>query len=293
MDEFILSLFMTNDKLRKNTLYQILIGKHTSSVLCYAYFHDLLPLFSAMPNLKEKEFYQKLAELTNKGWLKEDQQQIILIKKTTSPNLLQTPIFQSLDFFKFGRKEETCWRSVRFLLQAASFLKKGSKYIPLENAPVYTQRVRMFVHHYQDDLVSKVYQETTELFQALSQEHANLLAQTLSGYQQEGAAFFQLIPDNYGQQPWDSLYKSAAVHQFLAQVTNHPEYILHEFLRPLLLQNYNQSMLQTRKLVQQENNIDIVMQKRKLKKGTIQDHLIEWALIDSAFPFNSFLSQKA
>lgn len=292
MDDFILSLFMANDKLRKNTLYQVLIGKHTSSVLCYAYFHDLLPLFSVIPDLNEEKFYQKLTDLMDEGRLKEEQGQICSLKKAKIPNLLQTPTFQSLDFFKFGRKEETCWRSVRFLLQAASFLNKENNYIPLENAPNYTQRVRVFIHRYQKDLAKRLYYETAELFQILSEEQANLLAQTLSGYQQEGAAFFQLIPDRYGRFPWSSLYRSAAIHSFLAQVAKHPEYILYEFLQPLFLQNFNQSMLQTRKLVQQGYNIEKVIKKRKLKKGTVQDHLIEWALIDPAFPFERFLSQK-
>lgn len=38
MDSFILALFSDNDKLRPSTLYQILIGKRTSSVLSYAFF---------------------------------------------------------------------------------------------------------------------------------------------------------------------------------------------------------------------------------------------------------------
>ncbi|MDN6253901.1 MAG: helix-turn-helix domain-containing protein [Tetragenococcus koreensis] len=292
MDEFILSLFMANDKLKKTTLYQILVGKHTTSVLSYAYFYDLLPFFSVLPTLDEAEFYRKLEELINQGWLKEEQQQLSLVKKESGTSLLQIPTFQSLNFFKFGRKEEVCWRSVRFLLQAASFLGKETTYVPLENAPIYTERVRTIIHQYKGDLPSRLYQEVTEIFQNLSKEHADLLAQTLSGYQQEGEAFFQLTPDKYGAFPWPSLYKSAAIHHFLAQVTRHSEQLLYKFLLPLLLQNYNQSMLQTRKLIQQGSSIDEVMQQRKLKRGTIQDHLIEWALADSEFPFTNFLSPK-
>ncbi|MDN6639775.1 MAG: helix-turn-helix domain-containing protein [Tetragenococcus sp.] len=292
MDEFILSLFMMrNDKLKKTTLYQILVGKHTSSVLCYAYFHDLLPFFSVLPTLGEEEFYQNLADLTNKGWLEKEEQHFSLAKSVSTANLLQTSTFQPLDFFRFGRKEEICWRSLRFLLQVVSFLGKEKSYIPLENAPIYTERVRTVIHQYKGNLADLLYQEMSQLFQALSEEHADLLAQTLSGYQQEGAAFFQLTPDKYEQLPWSSLYKSAAVHHFLAQVTKHPNDLLYKFLRPLLLQNYNQSMLQTRTLIQQGNSMEQVMQQRKLKRGTVQDHLIEWALADKSFSFADFLSQ--
>ncbi|KFN90381.1 hypothetical protein TMUPMC115_1947 [Tetragenococcus muriaticus PMC-11-5] len=52
------------------------------------------------------------------------------------------------------------------------------------------------------------------------------------------------------------MYKSAAIHQLLAQITKHPEYLLYQFLSPLLLQNYNQSMLQTRELVRQGRSIE-------------------------------------
>ncbi|GEQ38091.1 MAG: helix-turn-helix domain-containing protein [Tetragenococcus halophilus] len=292
MDEFILSLFIADNKLKKTTLYQLLVGKHTTSVLCYAYFHDLLPFFSVFPSLKEEEFYQILAKINKQGYIKEEKQQISLVKKLYSSNLLQTPAFQPLNFFKFGRKEEVCWRSVRFLLQAVSFLGKETNYVPLENAPIYTQRVRTVIHQYNGNLADTLYQETAEILEVLSEEHADLLAQTLSGYQQEGAAFFQLVADKYTQYPWLDLYKSAAIHHFLAQMIKHPEYLLYKFLRPFLLQNYNQSMLKTRKLIQQGWSLDKVMQQRKLKKGTIQDHLIEWALADSAFPFSNFFSQK-
>ncbi|GMA47451.1 helix-turn-helix domain-containing protein [Tetragenococcus muriaticus] len=290
MEDFILSLFMGNKKLKKTTLYQILVGKHTTSVLCYAYFHDLLPYFSVLPTLEKEKFDQEIATLVHKGYLSQDQQQVILKGELLS-NVLRTSAFQSLNYFQFGRKEEVCWRSFRFLLQVTSFLGKREQYVPLENAPIYTERVRAVTHQYGQKLPEIIYEETKDLFQTLTEDHANLLAQALSGYQQEGAAFFQLIPDKYEQTLWSTLYKSAAIHQLLAQITKHPEYLLYQFLSPLLLQNYNQSMLQTRELVRQGRSIEQIKKQRKLKEGTIQDHLIEWSLIDSAFPFSDFLSQ--
>lgn len=291
MEEFILSLFMGNKGLKKTTLYQILIGKHTTSVLCYAYFHDLLPYFSALPTLEEEKFDQEIAKLAHNGWVRQDQQQLILESNPLSSNLLHTSVFRSLDFFQFGRKEEVCWRSFRFLLQAASFLGKKAEYVPLENAPIYTQRVRDVIHQYGQGLPEIIYQETSHLFQHLTEEHANLLAQALSGFHQEGAAFFQLVPEKYEHTLWFTLYQSAAIHQLLAQVAKHPEYLLYKFLYPLLMQNYNQSMLQTRELIRKGQSIEQVKKQRRLKQGTIQDHLIEWSLLDSKFPFSNFLSQ--
>jgi uncharacterized protein YpbB len=53
MDTFILSLFSTEDKLKPSTLYQVLSGKRTSSVLTYAFFHNLLHLSGVCPQLTE------------------------------------------------------------------------------------------------------------------------------------------------------------------------------------------------------------------------------------------------
>lgn len=290
MDEFILSLFSTNDKLKNTTLFQVLIGKRTSSVLSFAFFNDLLPLLGALPQLKKQEFDQAIVRLTKEGKVTEKEGFLQLTAAKGHSFLLNDPDFGALNCFRFGRREEQCWRAVRFLVQAASFLGKDNHYTPMENTPEYTQRVRSFLQAYGRKLAELLEQELTAVFTSMTQSQADFLAQTLSGYHQTGKAFFQLVPVEYASSPWHSVYVSARLHDFLTAVCKDRPKILFSYLYPWLVQNGNQSMYQTRKLLLAGNTLAAVMKQRNLKKGTIQDHLIEWAIVDGHFPFAEFLS---
>ncbi len=50
---FILSLFSSGHKLRISSLYQLLVGKRTTSVLIYGFTHELLFIHNSFPELKQ------------------------------------------------------------------------------------------------------------------------------------------------------------------------------------------------------------------------------------------------
>lgn len=287
MNAFILSLFSKEDKLKPSTLYQILIGKRTSSVLTYAFFHDLLHLSAAFPQLSEEKFDARLQTLIKAGKLEETEDGLLLVAAQREGTTL--PDFKEVDFFRFGRKETECWRLVQFLVQAVSYLDKAQQYVPLESSPFYIERVRLFIHQYREELSTSLFEELTVLFSNLGQDKADFLANTLTGDQQNGSAFFQLLPEASRKEPYVTLAIASATHSFFRELLQHKHFLLYHFLRPILLQNVNHSMLQTRKLFQQGYTFEQVKQRRRLKQGTIQDHIIEWALLDEDFPFDLFL----
>lgn len=187
MNEFILALFSAEDKLKPSTLYQVLVGKRTSSVLTYAFFHDLLPLSAVLPELAEKQFYEHLRQLQKEQRLRTDGELLSAAAPTA-----REPRLSEVDFFKYGRKADECWRSVQFLVQVFSFWERKQSYLPLESAPFYTERVRRFVHEHRHEK-ARFYHELTQLFAALPQEKADFLARSLTGFQQNGAVFFSIV----------------------------------------------------------------------------------------------------
>jgi len=290
MNEFILSLFLADDKLKKTTLYQVLVGKRSSSVISFAFFHDLLPLLSVLPSLRQEDFEKRLTDLKKQEKITEEQLELV-VRQADHEFLLAQEDFQALNYFRFGRKEEQSWRLVRFLVQVASFLGKKKDYIPLENSIAYTERIRQLVYHYGQALPDLLKKELYLIFSALNKEQADFLAGSLAGFEQQGQAFFQMMPAKYKVFPWGQLYQSNAIHAFLNEVCQKRPQVLFSCLHEVLLQSGNQSMYQTRRLFLQGNDLAHVMQYRNLTKGTIQDHLIEWAIVDQNFPFTNFLPQ--
>lgn len=289
MDTFILSLFSIEDKLKPSTLYQVLSGKRTSSVLTYAFFHNLLHLSGVCPQLTETAFYTIINQLKKEQQLIEIDGLLTVSKEI---NCEAKKYLAGVDFFKFGRKEQEIWRSIQFLVQVASYLGSNEKYIPLESSPFYTERVRQFVYHYREVMKETVYQELVTVFTNLPKDKADLLAQTFTGLEQNGAVFFQILPEDVQQLPWSNVAMASATHLFFKEISQYPDFLLYQFIKPLLAQNINTSMLKTRKLFKQEYTFEQVMEFRRLKPGTIQDHVIEWALVDEQFPFEKFITHQ-
>jgi uncharacterized protein YpbB len=197
MDTFILSLFSTEDKLKPSTLYQVLSGKRTSSVLTYAFFHNLLHLSGVCPQLTETVFYTIINQL------KKEQQLIEidgLLTVSQEINCEAKKYLAGVDFFKFGRKEQEIWRSIQFLVQVASYLESDEKYIPLESSPFYTERVRQFVYRYREVMKATVYQELVTVFTNLPKEKADL--QDLSKMVQFFFKFYQKMCNNRLGRMW-------------------------------------------------------------------------------------------
>ncbi|HIY57179.1 MAG TPA: helix-turn-helix domain-containing protein [Candidatus Tetragenococcus pullicola] len=290
MDDFILDLFAQNDKLKATTVYQILAGKKTSSVLSYAYFHDLLAYFSAFPTLKKDAFFKILKTLKSKGKLRIDENwQMQILDKEDQTNRLSD--LKNLDFFRYGKTYENCWRSVQLLVQAVSNLDKTKNYQPIETSPLYTEPVRQVIVENREEISQILYHEMQHLFENISQEKADFLASTLTGFNQNGQVYFQLVSENYQKTPWAQLYFADAIHLFLQELTNQRDFLLYHFLRNLLIANKGQSMLKTLQLSKQGHTMKELVQLRHLKPGTIQDHLIEWSLQDPNFPFDQFISK--
>lgn len=292
MNKFILALFQRKHKLKSTTLFQVLIGRRTTSVLSYAYFNDLLPFFGSFPELTEDTLHQSLKELSQQGWIQpiaNEPKYYEWLKKEASGVAIE---FEQLDYFRFGKKEKEVWRLIQFLVQVASYLGKGKDYLPIESSPYHLARTRQFVKRHKEQLRQGVYEELIVLFQLLPKEQANLLSQTFTGYQQNGSAFFQLVPEIYQEPAWEKMFISNRIHAFLAKLEEQKGFLLYQFVASILLENQNKSAVLSRTLFQQGLTLEEISQQRRLKQGTLHDHFIEWAISDANFPFQAFLKPE-
>src|SRR5699024_1619072 len=117
MDTFILSFFQQGDKLKASTVYQILIGKRSSSTLLYGYLWYLLPYWSVFPKMKKATFFQLLQEMVDKGWLTEVAPDYF-VKTKMAPHLTeaQVEVVAGLQNFKFNKSAPVAWRLLRLLV---------------------------------------------------------------------------------------------------------------------------------------------------------------------------------
>ncbi|MGX7204357.1 helix-turn-helix domain-containing protein [Enterococcus pingfangensis] len=286
MTLFILTLFQTGYKLRISTLYHLLVGKRTSSVLLHGFFYKNLAYLGTMPTLKEETFQRVLQQLradqliTTEDGLGELTQRG---KKLLAENSFD---LSGLDSLRYGRMRENSWQLLLFGVQVVSHLSFNEKnYLPIENRPYYLQQIKKWLAQSQPGLVARVQQELTEIFQGISPEIADFLANQISGHDFQGKTAFQLLPEKWQEAPWDTLYQQRAIDLFLAQAKTVE---LSRLLAELDQQNSNQSMLKTRAFFLAGKTASEILTLRRLKQGTINDHFIEWALLAADFPFERF-----
>lgn len=288
MDEFILALFQGNYKLKKTTMYQLLIGKGTTSVLSYGFFYDQLKWFGSFPQLPIAEFDKILNQLTEKKKIQVDSEgYVVCLVPTEVPNY-----FSEIDFFHYGKKADQAWRATLFLIQIASFLGNKKNYQPLETTPFYTEYARQFVQQHKEILKQEVYHSLTTVLSQLDVTTADFIAQMFSGWQQNGAVYYQLLPKKFQSYPKEKLYLSNAQHAFFRTLQNNPKLLLTTYINPILLENYNQSARLTKELLLSGRQLEEIATLRRIKKGTVSDHLIYWAIEDPNFPFENYLDSN-
>lgn len=286
MTFFILTLFQAGYKLRISTLYHLLVGKRTSSVLLHGFFYQNLAYYAALPTLKEKTFQEAIQTLTNK--------QLILVEEgfgrlTTQGKaaLIEHPVdLSGLNGLRYGRMRENMWQLIVFAVQVTSYLSfNEKKYLPIENRPYYLQLVKQWLAQSDAELVTVFPQELQAVLQKIPQEQADFLANQFSGHEFQGKAGFQLLPEAWQTEPWNQLYQQQGIDRFLAELSTGN---LARLVAELDQQNFNQSMLKTKEFFLAGKSIPEILRLRHLKQGTVNDHFVEWALLDPAFPFAAF-----
>ncbi|MBM7709357.1 helix-turn-helix domain-containing protein [Enterococcus lemanii] len=293
MDTIILALFQRKHKLKPTTTYHILVGRRSTSILSYAFFNDLLPVFGSFPELKEEDYRRILEQLMIQGKLEKIQSGELRYRAQLEVDQSEILFFDQIDYFNYGKKEAQTWRLIQFLVQVASYYGKSKAYLPLENSPYYLNRTRFFVKQHHSNLRQTIYEELQMLLSELPNDTANFIARSFNGYQTSGAVFFQLLPEEQQGQPWTRLAISARLHPFFKVLENQPTFLMAQFIAPILQENKNQSALQTKRLYKKGLTLEQIGQQRQIKQSTLNDHLLEWALMDETFPYSQFLTPTA
>ena len=284
MDEFILALFGENDKLRMNTLYQILVGKKSASMLYYAYGHQLLNIVGIFPHLSKAEYEKIIQHLVNQKAVVILENELVRVK--VIPSLFTQEPYCHLNHFRL-KNSLTLWRMLQLFLCRLSYWPADYQGPVLENSPFYLLNVDHMIAAMDEEQKQQIYEELILVFSQMPQDQADFLANTFSGKNFSGKTFYQVLPEDL-HPPFDLCYTLACVERFWSYLMSHTELLLFQLFKPFILGNYKQSMLSTRQLYKFGYDVMKIAQIRNLKEGTITDHLIEWAILDDKFPFGDF-----
>jgi uncharacterized protein YpbB len=295
---FILALFAHGYKVKTTTLYHLLKGKRTSSVLLYGFFYDSLRFIDSQPQLT-LERYQKIIDslvrqqfltldaLTNEGQLTS------LGKKYLATNSFALNKYGFIDYYHYGKNSQEIWRLLQFSVQVISQLSYGNKqYIPLENSPLYQIYLKNWLKAYpRTELITLFQKNWFTVLQQLTDAESDYLAAQFSGYHLIGEVSQQLRSPQLStleNQLWQVNTWHHLFEVILAGATNQP---LIQLIRPFVLKNQNQSMNTTRQLIQEGRTVEEIAAIRKIKQSTVNDHLLELAIRGEIHSFDFVANQ--
>lgn len=288
IDMVLLSKVPTKMPLRLNQLFHTLTGKRTASNLYQAQLFGLLPIFSLIEKTTKAELEALIIKWANKGWvhLKDDS-----FYKSNEGGRVVGTFFSthdypaSIEYGRYGKAVTLFWQRIQLIAQVVS----NREYTQLHYFPIIQDReiqiwVKQWLKQSGAKLSSKTFgQELLTILSKLHNQQADFIARSLSGYQQIGLTEAQRASVfGYEKEIIDLRFQDA-LHHFFQLALNEPNQSLIHQIALLSDQDtsfgVSASTYQTIQLIQSGKTPQTVSQIRKLKDGTVWEHIVEWAIL--------------
>ncbi|TFE00438.1 helix-turn-helix domain-containing protein [Jeotgalibacillus sp. R-1-5s-1] len=302
---YLIGLDLFNGERTDSALYHLITGKKTSQTIQDAHLFGLSPLFSIVPNLKRKQFDETIHHLKAQNFLILNETSKSLVtdhgKEKVRHFFAEHYFPADLDGWRYGDAGRIFWGRVSLLIQTLSNLTQNeSRFFPVERDRQIQSWVKDQLIHSKSakkTLFDQLYLEWKALFQSTDfPDDPLLIVQKFSGWNLIGLTYDQQA-DSLSCSPDEVYYRFInALHYSLAKIVGKKEDypMLHHILKDLLKQDqlFTVSTAETKRLL--DNGMDLIeiSRKRRLKPSTIEDHILELALLDRTLEKKPFVSEE-
>lgn len=270
--------------------YHLLKGKKSGQTIQDVGLFQLQPYFQLMPKLKKEIYLEAIQSLESKEIIKIDEQQNIEVIRKID---LET----AFDGWHIRGKEHLFFERLQLVVQSiANTMNQQNKFLPI----VRTEEVQYFVRqylrfiHFQDDAIQRQFiQQFTQLVEdvELSDLEKNIFVYRLTGAHQIGWTWHQLSDRLHISELDVQLYYIHSLHKILHQLKKNQFELLTPLIHGVFLENLlTESTQKTIELLQKGYSLEQISQFRRLKLGTIEDHIAEFAMYDQRFEISNFVN---
>ena len=282
------------------SIYHLLHGKKSSQTIQDAYLFHLTPFFHTYPTISRQEIESIITKFATNEWIHADSNQHYLVtdlgEKILFHAVKNNPIPANLNGMKYQSQAILFWERLSLMIQVFSYLQhRESRYMPVQRRPETISWIRDLLKQNKstrENLCANLYSELVSCLDHEPSIDPNVFVIRLSGYRSIGLTFEQ-ASQKLNIETTQYYYQFLNVLHFMIDVLEnnaHQYPLLSSLLEPSQKENLTQSTEKTFQLLNQGYSIADIVNTRQLKKGTIEDHIVELALKISDFSIEPFVT---
>ncbi|RSL32074.1 hypothetical protein D7Z54_17925 [Salibacterium salarium] len=280
-----------------NSIFHILTGKKSSQTIQDIKWYNVTNYFHMFPYWKASAFKEETEDLSKKELIHIDEKLVGMLPEgklyiTNFASTYEWPVF--FNGWKYGQAETPFWKRLALLVQCLSYSLAGSRsFVPVFEEEDIQQWLKQIWPKTIDDkrkMADVLFRELIQLLETLPDKDAFLFSYRLSGYRYTGLTLRQLSSMSVLEE--DECY-------FRFQAVIH--YLLEHMADTIYLKKAAEDLVERRVLtsttkktlhyLNQGFTIEDIANIRRLKRSTIEDHLVEIASEDSGFAIHQYVPE--
>jgi uncharacterized protein YpbB len=286
-------------------IVHLLRGRKNNQVIADAALFGTSMLYGVMRTIPADDVRSCLDALIERGWIevqpgekervycsaagKEELRQLETIFHYESCLKAVASVHEKVRAVRF-------WKKLSLFVQTLSHLIEGETlFYPVVEQRELQQEVKRILVTYPDKrkLAIQTKKEIEQWMELLHEDERRLILRRLSGKARAGLTYRQLGEVIHTAEGAAALHLIRLAAEQLARVSSG--------LYPVLMQlagsqadevTLTQTARQTKALLDQGYSFEEIVHRRRLKPGTIEDHLVEIAIADPGFDIRMFVSQE-
>ena len=280
--------------------FHLLNGKRTIQTVQDGTFFNNLFLFDVLPQLTIEAFQQSLDMLKQEQFIYEEDRLCLhteKAKRETEAFLAKHPYLYALKGWQYGKVERHFWERFALLVQSISYLHDQQTFAPTTFNVWNQQWVRKILKRHFHDLAAlrqQLYQECETLLTDVEDLDANLFVQQLSRPGKIGLTKAQIAREMGLDESEVQLRTKRLIHRFCQSGYQEPHRypVLATCFDPEEINLLTLTATKTAHLYKQHQDLNVIAKIRRLKRSTIEDHIVEMAMVDRSFSIAPFVDES-
>ncbi|TCT25610.1 uncharacterized protein YpbB [Melghiribacillus thermohalophilus] len=284
-----------------SAMYYLLSGKRSSQTIQDSVLFQLDSYFGILPGLSQPVFEQMFYQLVRDQQIIVNQNSMFVTdsgRVQLAEGISQYKQLSMLQGLNYHETAKTFWLRLLLFIQTVSNILKGEqRFLPIvEEANIIRWVKSFYVKHrnHIDAIFHEMYEETKQLLSGLDHHHAEIMVSRMNGYRHVGKSKEQLAYE-LGKSIYDiEIYILSGIHYFLKAIEKEQE--RYKRLQQFIPEQHAEGLLtrsarKTWELLNNGMKATDIAKRRRLRIGTVHDHIVEMAFVLREFDISPYVSK--